>query len=105
MGLSYIATNSKGERWLITPEKIGYPITALQEYLSTSNAVDYYNKTQADLAIGIKAPSNAIEIANNLIIVDKANDKKNTTIKTNNDLIEATNAKNKVLNETNPKKK
>ena len=100
MALTY---NALEKRWSLVPETDN-PIYELEGYLSTSSATDYYNQVQTNLAYGIKPPSNAIDIANNLAKNDAANAKTNEKRKESNDELTKINAKNKALNESTPKR-
>ena len=101
MALTY---NALEKKWNNGQEKTDNPIYVLEGYLGTSSAVDYYNQVQAGIAVGIKAPSNAIDIANNLVKNDAANAETNKKRKISNDALTIINAENKALNELNIKK-
>lgn len=77
MGLSYLATNPEGERWVITPEKTDY-----KEAASTSAAATYQAAINLYLAQGGKDENEMTKMVNKkkeLLDKDKDNDDANKT--------------------------
>lgn len=96
MGLSYIATNPEGQRWIITPEKTDYDTKA-----STGAAALYYKAIQKYIDEGGKdgdLMKKMVKIHDNLVDADAKNEAINdANEKLNNANIEINKAYNKVV--------
>ena len=96
MGLSYIATNPEGQRWIITPEKTDYDTKA-----PTGAADRYYTAIQKYIDEGGKdgdLMKKMVKIHNNLVDADAKNEAINdANEKLNNANIEINKAYNKVV--------
>ena len=94
MGLSYLATNPEGQRWVITPEKTDYDVSA-----STSAAATYQAAINLYLAQGGKdgdAMKKMVDKKKELLDKDEANDDAN---KANAALNTANTKKNNIYSE------